>query len=299
MSEETVTLSTTDMEILKKTIMDSIIKILPDIINEIKPIIIQSYKQEQLSSHTPDPTPLPPSDDTKIAIDLICKDRKGWNKLLEKQENKYSQIRRTESYLTLYQESLNESPIYVPQKFRSDNWAIKSRKEIEVVHKFNIQRLQTEMEMYNIRLSEFKEELKTIENELLEKAGCLSPEEKIIDAAMKDIEKKINFNMVKVDKQWKKKEMETRTSWKKDQIEHNEKIEKILFPLEPQTKNTNNVNIKDTNTKNTHTNESNTGSQTNKDDNNEETPATDDSKNLNGPQLRSGTSQATNSNQNG
>ena len=98
MSENTVKLDFESISKLKTEIIEGIIEILPTLIKEMTPIILQQSNVTAWDQQNLD----------KECQEIMAKDREVWNKMLNKREDKYNQIKRAETFLTLYKECLDE-----------------------------------------------------------------------------------------------------------------------------------------------------------------------------------------------
>ena len=88
------------------------------------------------------------------------------NKKLNEREDVYYKYRRCDAYLDLYGESLAKEPLYIPKKFRSDSYHVMNEDELRSVTKFELQRFQSECEIFNIRRKQFLKEITTIDTQI-------------------------------------------------------------------------------------------------------------------------------------
>ena len=145
-------------------------EILPRVIEEITPTILE--KSQELINASVENKIKADEDKEKLlteGLKIMERNRGEWNKLLDIRETKYGKLVRARSLVSLYEEGMQESPIYVPRKFREDKMAIKSHKEVHVIHKMNVQRSQAEIEILQIRTEAFHEDVEKMDAEIHQK----------------------------------------------------------------------------------------------------------------------------------
>ena len=96
----------------------------------------------------------------------------------------------------------------------------------------NIQKLQSEIEIMNIRMKDFQNELNDLDAEIQQKLLNLTSNNDIITALNENIQDKINGDKEVINKKWAKKMKSTREAFKKDQIEHKKRTENLLHTRE-------------------------------------------------------------------
>ena len=181
-----------------------IIEVLPMIVDAVKPAVIEIgkelidyYKQSQEPTRN-----IPSVNTTKDEfIEFREKNRTYLDKKLVEREALYYKYARCESLVDLYNSYLKEQPVYIPAKFRKDDFAVMSREELDIVNKLDLNRLQAEIDLETLRqnrnrnkIFKIDEEIeKFIEDSTLSLEGtrkALSRWEEVINTDVKRIDKK-------------------------------------------------------------------------------------------------------------
>ena len=141
------------MDTLKKVLVEKITELIPNILKEVTPniishtkVIIESYVVEN-------------SESLRESLAKTDNDVKDFNKnnaafidsSLSEREKEYYRFSRCENLLNLYNECLEEDPPYVPKKFRSDNYHVKSEAELKIVDNIDLERFKGECNILNVR----------------------------------------------------------------------------------------------------------------------------------------------------
>ena len=137
---------------------------LPQIIRELLPNIIELCKSEIKSSFNA-------KEDTikdNVTIKNEVTDFKKTNgtqldNLLKKRESKYYNYAKYEHLLDLYGECIEEEPVYIPKKFRNDNYEAVSSDEMKIMRKVEYKRFQAECEIFTLRRDRTTEEITDID----------------------------------------------------------------------------------------------------------------------------------------
>ena len=117
---------------------------------------------------------------------------------------------------------MGEEPIYVPRKFRSDNYHAKSTAELNSVIKFEQQRFLSECEIIKLRLEHTEKELNSIDKtfETLIDEFILNEHTKKI--ALDEWNYCVEFDVSRLEEKWSKKRESAENAFQtdKDFIRH-------------------------------------------------------------------------------
>ena len=78
---------------------------------------------------------------------FIRRNNNHWQKELEKRKDVYYKFTRSDQLILLYNECLEEEPVYIPRKFRNDNTFTMNEKEKNIYLKLDLTKLKTEIEI--------------------------------------------------------------------------------------------------------------------------------------------------------
>ena len=84
-------------------------------------------------------------------LSFICRNKNHWQKELEKQKDVYYKFTRRDQLILLYNECLEQEPIYIPCKFRNGNTFTMNEKEKNISFKLELTKLKTEMKILTTR----------------------------------------------------------------------------------------------------------------------------------------------------
>ena len=141
--------------------------------------------------------------------------------LIDREKELYKYIRNV-SLLDLYTECLETEPVYVPRKWRNDNYHVMSERELTVLTNLELKRFQTECEILRLRRDDFKQRTEHIDKnitEFIEKEN-ISLQSK--EWLLKRWEECIREDENKITKKWEQKLRGTRNQFEKDRefIQH-------------------------------------------------------------------------------
>lgn len=171
------------VESLKKEIIKKFTELIPQLVKEITPSIIELTKKtvesilqnkdlfnienvkESVSINNETQTFIPPKREYNLFKD---KNQQFFDDMLQKRESEYYKYNRNEQLLDLYAEGMQEEPIYIPRKFRSDNCHVKSNAKLTCIRKVELQRFRSECEIIRIRRDNFTENVFEIDNRINE-----------------------------------------------------------------------------------------------------------------------------------
>ena len=94
---------------------------------------------------------------------FIRRNNNHWQKELEKRKDVYYKFTRSDQLILLYNECLEEEPIYIPRKFRNDNTFTMNEQEKNIYFKFDLSKLKTKIEIITTRREYFRKKLDEID----------------------------------------------------------------------------------------------------------------------------------------
>lgn len=205
MSENIINFSDEEKKIMRDTLLKCFTTLLPQIINEITPLIL---KQSQIIATKKDV-----NQDRKVetqvednesvlaqGLQLISERQNFWSILLDTREDRFCKLTRDEMLLNLYKEGLQETPVYVPRKFRVEGGNTVS--EIEGNHDISTKRLGIEIDTLEIRCKNMKKELNAIDSKIKIEILNLTARRSIVYAVMNDINQKIKKSNERIQTRW-------------------------------------------------------------------------------------------------
>ena len=156
------------MEDIKSTVIKSIMAVLPEILQELVPLIIEKSealinekirkRSESCRSKLPDNLIV-----NKEVSSFMRRNKNHWQKELEKRKDIYYKFTRSDQLILLYNECLEEEPIYIPCKFRNDNTFTMNEQEKNIYFKFDLSKLKTKIEIITTRREYFRKKLDEID----------------------------------------------------------------------------------------------------------------------------------------
>ena len=177
-----------------------------------------------------------------------------FNKIFKLREKKYKQFARCDHLIRLYDESLQETPPYIPRKFREDKLFVRNERELEKVYNRSMANLQCEYDILEIRKSDYKEQYGKMDDEIRQHVDneslSQSVKQAILDIWTKDC-KEVEDAAKKV---WKKKLLGVKKAFEEDKealkklnsrrFQNNNSTAPLAAPLQPQMEaaNTNSPN---------------------------------------------------------
>ena len=145
----------------KINVIKSIMAVLPEILLELIPLIIEKSEAlinenitkglETCRRYLPDNLNV-----NKEVNSFIRRNNDHWQKELEKRKDVYYKFTRSDQLILLYNECLEEEPIYIPCKFRNDNTFTMNEQEKNIYIKLDLTKLKTEMEILTTRREYFR-----------------------------------------------------------------------------------------------------------------------------------------------
>ena len=130
--------------------------VLPEILQELVPLIIEKSEAlinekimkglETCGRNVPDNLNV-----NKEVNSFIHRNNDHWPKELQKQKGVYYKFTRSDQLILMYNECLEEEPIYIQHKFRNDNTFTMNKQEKNIYFKFDLTKLKTEMEILTTR----------------------------------------------------------------------------------------------------------------------------------------------------
>ena len=112
--------------------------------------------------------------------DFRRKNKQYFDHNLIKREELYYKYARNEHFLNLYNDYMQEEPLYVPRKFHLDTYHVTSQAELHIIIKADFNRFQTECEIFKLRCNDLSNKMFQIDEEIEKyiNGTQLSPEAK-------------------------------------------------------------------------------------------------------------------------
>ena len=209
------------MESLKNILKEKILELIPSLLREIAPDIVKCAKNSiedfvmdnDLLQESVKQTLLSTDEEVenfKRAYSSLCND-----KLKEREENLYKYT-RCDRLIALFNECLQEEPMYIPKEFRMDRYHVKSTQELNIVTKMDLKRFQGECEILNCRREEFSKRVKHIDEEILDLVNENNVSAKSSKILIDRWYKLANEDKAKIDKKWDNKISSTKKAFEKD-----------------------------------------------------------------------------------
>ena len=149
--------------------------------------------------------------------------------LIDREKELYKYIRNV-SLLDLYTECMETEPIYVPRKWRNDNYHVMSERELNVLTNLELKRFQTECEILRLRRDDFKQRTEHIDKNITEFIENKNISIKSKEWLLKRWDECTREDENKITKKWDEKLRGTRKQFEKDRefIQHHrrERIKK-------------------------------------------------------------------------
>ena len=158
------------MELIKSNVIKSITAVLPEILQELVSLIIEKSETlihenitkglETCRRYLPDNLNV-----NKEVNSFIRRNNDHWQKKLEKRKDVYYKFTRSDQPILLYNECLEEEPIYIPRKFRNDNTFTMNEQEKNIYFKLDLTKLKTEMKILTTTREYFRKKLGEVDQE--------------------------------------------------------------------------------------------------------------------------------------
>ena len=212
------------IELVPTLLADEITELIPTVLQEATPNIIARSKDmiEQFvisNSDTLKHTLSASFARTKAECKEFDKKHGRYiDRLLSDREKVYYKFARCKHMVILYDECLNGEQPYVPKKFRSDNYHVKTAEELDIVNRFDLEHFRGEREILRIRRDEYENECIAIDTkmiQLLEKANLSDDAEK---KCLADWQKLIEQDITRIEKKRESKNNSTKRSFEKDKL---------------------------------------------------------------------------------
>ena len=120
-------------------------------------------------------------------------------------KEKYKQYSRCVHILQLYDGCMQETPPYIPKRFREDKYHIRNERELEKIWNRSMSNMSCKYEILEIRKEDFWEEIEKFDLSLREELDGKELSEAVIDEIMKKWKQHCEEDEVKVDKEWRRK----------------------------------------------------------------------------------------------
>ena len=208
------------MDTLKHILVNKITELIPNILREVTPDLI-NHTKTVIESYV-----IENSDYIRESLaqtDDVIKDFNKANerfidqKLLER-EQQYYNFARCQNLITLYHECLEHEPHYIPKKWRSDNYHVKSVTELNIVDKFDLERFKGECEILKVRRDEYAEKLSTIDTAITDLFTNSNLNREMKKKGLNRWTKLKNIDCARIDKKLASKTVSTKKAFEKDKV---------------------------------------------------------------------------------
>ena len=211
--------TSTDEEAIFNKLLNMIERQLPRIVDALAPQIMELLKGKiEIQPNIQPITSTMTQAEIKQEFDGFVRHNRNFiNEKLVEREKLYYTMARYECYLDLYGECLQEEPVYIPRKFRNDKYYVHSNDELNSVQKFELQRFQSECEIFRIRRDNTTNEIFAIDKEVSDLIAGKEMSREAKELAEQRYTKCIGEDIFKVDQKWEKKIKGVRTAYINDQ----------------------------------------------------------------------------------
>ena len=224
MSLEGVT--STVMEALQNTLTAQISSIVPDLFKQLSPMFIDLVRKEiaQYLSKDLDIKEIVKKTvkETLVSVDdEVAKFRNSkfaaiLDDKLERRDQEYYKYARDNDLLRLYGECMALEPLYVPKKFRNDKYHVMSERELTIINKLELKRLQTECEILTGRRDEFQKRCNAFDAEVNEIISMCDLSDKAAQICLKRWTDLVAGDIKRVDQKMAKKYEGMKNSFMRD-----------------------------------------------------------------------------------
>ena len=135
---------------------------------------------------------------------------------LDKREEEYYKFTRCRKLIALYNAGLIENPIYIPRKFRHDDYHVMTEEELNIISKLDLKKLQSECEILTLRREEFKSRTETIDKEFEDFINQSIYSQPAKEMAKTRWDERVNEDESKIERNWDKKLESTMLAYEKD-----------------------------------------------------------------------------------
>ena len=224
MSLEGVT--STVMEALQNTLTAQISSIVPDLFKQLSPMFIDLVRKEiaQYLSKDLDIKEIVKKTvkETLVSVDdEVAKFRNSkfaaiLDDKLERRDQEYYKYARDNDLLRLYGECMALEPLYVPKKFRNDKYHVMSERELTIINKLELKRLQTECEILAGRRDEFQKRCNAFDAEVKDILSMSDLSDKAAEICLKRWTDLVAGDIKRVDQKMAKKYEGMKNAFKRD-----------------------------------------------------------------------------------
>ena len=205
---------------IRATVTTALKDIIPIIVSEITPDILRqskdviTLKANELANES-----LIREQQDQEAYKYINEHKLVWENGLKDRKHAYEQYIRCNSHIELYNECLEEQPIYIPRKFRSDKRHTLSEREKCVVDKMNYNNMISEIGILKIRRDFYQQNIDLgDQNFMVFIESCPTN----IKSSLRDIwQKPVKQDEAKANELSVRKMESTRIAFQKDKAEMN------------------------------------------------------------------------------
>ena len=117
---------------------------------------------------------------------------------------------------------MQEEPIYIPRKFRNDNYYTKNNNESKVITKLNLQTFQAECEILKCRKQEYKDNIDSLDEFMMNEFNKTSNSEPILRCLKERYNYYVKKDIEEIEIKWIKKIEGMKTAYDKDKNKNQE-----------------------------------------------------------------------------
>ena len=195
----TFQLSDNDLEKITNNVVEKLASKLPPLLcammKDMMPGAINQYEEERENNVRT----------KRNAENFMHYNPSVFNKHLKARKDKFQQYSRSVHIVDLYDECMQESPPYIPRKFREDKFKVRNERELEKVFNRSMANFQCEYDILTIRKVDYKEQLDMyttmVQQHLDEQDLDIEVKTEIMNIWSQDVKK----DEEKITKEWRKK----------------------------------------------------------------------------------------------
>lgn len=212
----------TNDKFLKRTMKESLYQVL----DEVKPVILEKTTERVKNRLM---TKADKQSALSDAMVLFERNASLWHGLLNRRKEIQFKLTRAGSLLSLYKEGLSMNPVFVPQKFRQEQGYATSRGTLDQMHASNVQSFESEVANVELKIAEYKKEIKKIDEEILHKASLMSTDPTVVEAITRMIQERIVEHTYRIEKECEIRAKERREAFQKDIFKYDEKLKHVKY----------------------------------------------------------------------
>ena len=153
----------------KRALLSAVTEILPRIINVLTPLMLEKSKAmiEENASRLFKSYESESNKNPKENVDdFIYENQNIWYSELDTRKDVMFNYLKCDTQILLYNECLEEEPMYINRKFRNEKVYIMNEQQQNIYKKLALEKLKTEIEILTNRQERFRNNLDTIDKEI-------------------------------------------------------------------------------------------------------------------------------------